>query len=83
MCVACGTRDQTRLGTLYVQETDARWVETCDACGSYLKTVDERRLPVGDAPVPGAEQVASLYLDLMAEDAGYVRPDLTFSPSSR
>jgi len=75
MCTACGTRDQSRLGMLYVHETDARWVETCDACGRYLKTVDERRLPEDYRFVQRAEDVASLYLDLMAEDAGYVRPD--------
>ena len=75
MCAACGTRDQSRLGLLYVHETDARWIETCDACGCYLKTVDQRRLPEDCLILQRAEDVASLYLDFMAEDAGYVRPD--------
>jgi FdhE protein len=79
MCTACGTRDQSRLGMLYVRQTDARWIETCDACGCYLKTVDQRRLPEDCLIVQRAEDVASLYLDFMAEDAGYVRPDC--SPS--
>jgi FdhE protein len=79
MCAACGTRDQSRLGLLYVHETDARWIETCDACRCYLKTVDRRRLPEDYPIVQRAEDVASLYLDFMAEDAGYVRPDC--SPS--
>jgi len=79
MCVACGTRDQSRLGMLSVPETDARWVETCDVCRRYTKTVDERRLPEDHVLVWRAEDAASLYLDLMAEDAGYLRPD--FLPS--
>jgi formate dehydrogenase maturation protein FdhE len=75
MCPACGTRDQSWLGTLSVRGTDARWVETCDACRRYVKTVDQRRLPEDHVLVPRAEEAASLYLDLMAEEAGYVRSD--------
>jgi FdhE protein len=80
MCVACGSRDQSRLGVLSVHTDDPRWVETCDVCGRYLKTVDERRLPEDHLLVPRAEDAGSLALDLMAEEAGYVRPDHSHSP---
>jgi formate dehydrogenase accessory protein FdhE len=75
MCAACGTRDQSRLGMLSVREPDARWIETCDACGGYLRTVDQRRLPEDYRIVPRAEDAAFLYLDFMAENAGYLRLD--------
>ena len=80
MCVACGNRDQSRLATLTVRGHDASWVETCEACRRYLKTVDERRLPEDHILVLRAEEAASLLLDLLAEDAGYVRPDGYGSP---
>jgi formate dehydrogenase accessory protein FdhE len=80
MCVACGARDQARLGVLSVHADDARWVETCDVCRRYLKTVDERRLPEDHLLVPRAEDVASLSLDIMADEAGYVRSDCCLSP---
>jgi hypothetical protein len=80
MCAACGARDQFRLGMLCVDARDPRWVETCDLCGRYLKTVDERRLAEDHVLVLRAEEAGSLALDLMAEDAGYVRPDRFRSP---
>lgn len=75
MCVACGNRDQSRLATISVHQHDAYWVETCEACRRYLKTIDERRLPEDHVLVLRAEEAASLHLDLLAEDAGYLRPD--------
>jgi len=80
MCVACGNRDQSRLATISAHGHDAYWVETCAACRRYLKTVDERRLPEDHILVLRAEEAASLLLDLLAEDAGYVRPDGYGSP---
>jgi FdhE protein len=74
-CAACGIRDPTRLGTLAAGADDARWAETCDGCRRYLKTVDQRRLPEGYAITRHAEEAASLFLDVMAEDAGFLRPD--------
>ena len=80
MCAACGTRDQSSLVTLSVRQGDAYWVEACDACGRYLKTVDLRRVAGDPLWVLRAADAASLHLDLLAEDAGYVRPDIHPSP---
>lgn len=74
MCAACGTRDQSRLVTLSLHQGDAWWVEACDACGRYLKTVDQRRL-ADHLSILRAADAASLHLDLLAEDAGYERLD--------
>lgn len=75
MCASCGTRDQAELATLCVSEGDPRWLEVCDACRRYLKTIDEARL-AGYTIVPMAEDACTLHLDMIAEKEGYVRSAL-------
>jgi formate dehydrogenase accessory protein FdhE len=72
-CPCCGTRDREALSLLRVAEADPRWIETCDACMGYIKTVDERKLPVGETIIPVVEETATLSLDLLAEKEGYIR----------
>lgn len=76
MCASCGTRDQAQLGTVAVAKDDPRWIEVCDLCRRYLKTVDAGRLPAGHALVPRVEDARTLHLDLIAEREGYIRPAL-------
>jgi hypothetical protein len=73
MCAFCGTRDQDVLSILSLAEDDPRWIETCDACRRYLKTVDARLLPAGYTINARAEDARTLYLDMIAEREGYVR----------
>ena len=80
MCVACGAGDRARLASLSLKQDDARWLETCEACRRYVKTVDERRLADDHMLVLRAEEAVSLHLDLLAETAGYVRPDYHYLP---
>jgi len=72
-CACCGMQNQALLGVLALDAADARWIDTCDACRGYIKTVDERRLPDGEAVLPVVEESATLHLDLLAEREGYVR----------
>jgi formate dehydrogenase accessory protein FdhE len=72
-CACCGTLERTHLGILRLGDADARWVETCDDCKGYIKTVDERKLPEGDMVFPVVEETATLHLDLLAEREGYIR----------
>lgn len=72
-CACCGTLEQARLGVLRLGDADARWVETCEGCKGYIKTVDERRLPEGEMVLPIVEESATLHLDLLAEREGYIR----------
>jgi FdhE protein len=72
-CACCGTQDQALLGVLRLGEADARWLDTCEGCLGYIKTVDERRLSEGDAVLAVVEESATLHLDLLAEREGYVR----------
>jgi len=72
-CTCCGTLDHALLGLLRLNDRDARWIETCEACKGYIKTVDERRLPEGEPIFPVVEEAATLHLDLLAEREGYIR----------
>lgn len=72
-CACCGTRDRESLGVLRLDDADARWVETCEGCKGYIKTVDERKLPEGETVLPVVEEAATLHLDLLAEREGYIR----------
>jgi len=69
-CPFCGNRDQSALTRLAVDRDDSRWIESCERCRGYLKTVDLRRAePEPFSPL--VEEVATLYLDLVAEREGY------------
>lgn len=74
VCAICGNDNPSRLATLQEYELAPRCAETCDACRHYIKTVDLQRLPHDHVLMPRAEEAATLHLDLMAEEAGYVRP---------
>jgi FdhE protein len=72
-CAWCGVSDREALGTLRLDDAGARWIETCERCKGYIKTVDERRLPEGEAVCAVVEEAATLHLDLLAEREGYIR----------
>jgi FdhE protein len=78
VCPFCGSGEQAALGKLTVEGEDARWIEACRHCKQYLKTVDQRRLPPGQEVLPLVEEVAGLYLDLLAEKEGY-RSDVPYA----
>ncbi|MHC4667588.1 MAG: hypothetical protein ACYTFD_04205 [Planctomycetota bacterium] len=70
-CPFC--RGPDALGRLLGAKDDPRWIETCDACLGYLKTVDERKLDPDAVVSPLVEATATVHLDLMAEEQGYAR----------
>lgn len=72
-CACCGTLDRESLGVLRLDDADPRWVETCEGCKGYIKTVDERKLPEGETVLSVVEEAATLHLDLLAEREGYIR----------
>jgi len=77
-CPHCGNENQRSLVTLTLEEHEARWIEACETCKGYVKTLDERKLPVGQAVIPLVEEAATLHLDLVAEEEGY-RPKLPYA----
>ncbi len=70
-CPRCGSRED--LPVLSVETDDVYSIETCGRCKRYLKTVDQRKLPEDQIVVPLVEAVATLHLDLIAEEEGYAR----------
>jgi FdhE protein len=72
-CPHCGSRDRDALTFVRLNESDPRWIEACEKCRHYVKTVDERRLPDTEQIIPVVEETATLYLDLLAEKEGYAR----------
>jgi FdhE protein len=72
-CACCGVEEREPLGILRLGDADPRWVETCERCKGYIKTVDERKLAEGELVFPVVEEAATLHLDLLAEREGYIR----------
>ena len=78
-CASC--RDSNSIAYFHIESGDESVrAETCDACRSYLKIVNLEKSPQGD---PVADDLATLALDLLVQEAGYYRtsPNLLFAPS--
>ena len=72
-CAFCAEMDHQRLGWLVPEgEGEHRRVETCESCHGYLKVVTT----LGALPfrVLATEDLATVPLDLAAQDRGYSRP---------
>lgn len=78
LCPYCGTDDHRDLGTLalgaeagHEEETKGHRIDVCDRCHGYVKAV--QTFTSNSAVRLVAEDVATLYLDEAAKDAGYRR----------
>jgi len=69
-CPFCSNEDADTLGFFFVEEATYR-VDKCDKCKRYIKTVDERKKPEGGLRALSVEDVATLYLDMLAAKEGY------------
>jgi len=69
-CPFCGNEDADTLGFFFVEEATYR-VDKCDRCQRYIKTVDERKKPEAGLRALSVEDVATLYLDMLAAREGY------------
>jgi FdhE protein len=83
-CAACDATDgidyrQIEGSTLI--NAHAMRAETCDHCRSYLKILYQEQAPEGD---PVADDLATLALDILVDEAGYSRagPNLLFVSGS-
>lgn len=72
-CPSCGNQGKDSLIKLTIADDDPRWIEVCEECQGYIKTVDTRKLPAGAEAFPVVEETATLHLDLLAEREGYRR----------
>jgi FdhE protein len=69
-CPNCGTGDASKLGTLVSEEEPGFRVTTCEECRTYVKVVEGSVL--NDMTVDLMD-MASLPLDIVAQEKGYVR----------
>lgn len=81
-CAACDATAKIAYRQLEgadLKNAQAMRAETCDDCMSYLKILYTEQAPDGD---PVADDLATLALDLLVDEAGYARagPNLLFVP---
>ena len=68
LCPACGEQDPAKLAIYSAEEFNYVRVEACETCKKYLKTVDLTKNGLAD---PVVDEVASISLDLWAQQHGY------------
>lgn len=75
VCAGCGQEDQAKLPVYTAEQFPHIRVECCDACQSYIKSVDLAKNGLAD---PLVDELASVPLDLWAQEHGYakLRPNL-------
>jgi len=74
-CAYCDEGDQNKLKLFRVAEYPGMRVDVCETCNMYIKTLDFRGL---DQPLlPALDDMASVALDVLAQQQGYKRPTLS------
>jgi FdhE protein len=76
-CVWCGEADPRRLPSFVPDRRSVR-VDGCETCSHYVKTFDLRE-PGAAELVPLVDDVATVSLDLWANDQGLARPLVSFA----
>jgi FdhE protein len=69
-CIFCGNNDQKSQHYFFSDEEKEYRVNLCDNCRSYIKTVDLRQM--NRAFYPPLEQIATIHLDMIAQEKGYI-----------
>lgn len=70
ICPNCGEEDKEKLPVYVAAQIDHVRVEACDTCHAYLKSVD---LTKDGFAVPDVDEIATVVLNLWAEDHGYTK----------
>jgi formate dehydrogenase formation protein len=78
ICTWCGESDPRRLPSFVPDERRAVRIDGCETCSSYVKTFDLRE-PGGIELVPLVDDVATVSLDLWANDQGLTRHLVSFA----
>ena len=68
-CPFCGNEDQQELAYFTVEDDERYRVDVCNACKRYIKMVDFRESK--EIPNLDVEDIATLHLDMLANDEGY------------
>ncbi len=70
ICVNCGEEDKEKLPVYIAGGLDYVRVEACESCHAYLKSVD---LTKDGFAVPVVDEIATVALNLWADEHGYVK----------
>jgi FdhE protein len=70
VCAGCGQEDQAKLPVYTAEQFPHIRVECCDACHTYIKSVDLAQNGLAD---PLVDELASVPLDLWAQEHGYAK----------
>lgn len=70
VCAGCGQEDQAKLPVYTAEQFPHMRVECCDACHTYIKSVDFTKNGLAD---PLVDELASVPLDLWAQEHGYAK----------
>lgn len=70
LCPACGEQHKDKLPVFTAEEFQQARIEACDSCKSYMKCIDMSR---DGYAVPPVDDLATLALDLWAQEQGYMR----------
>jgi FdhE protein len=74
-CPSCGEQRFDALPVYTAEQVAAARVDGCDSCGAYLKTIDASQ---DGTIVPEVDDLATLTLDLWAQERGYRRLRASF-----
>jgi formate dehydrogenase maturation protein FdhE len=78
ICALCGQDDPRSISGFLVPTDRVARVDCCESCHGYVKTFDLRQVGGADI-VPLVDDVATLHLDLWAQDRGFDRASLSFA----
>jgi len=70
VCAGCGQEDQAKLPVYTADQFPHMRVECCDACHTYIKSVDLTKNGLAD---PLVDELATVPLDLWAREHGYAK----------
>jgi FdhE protein len=70
VCPDCAEADKDKLPVYKAEDIGYMRVEACDSCRCYLKSVD---LTVNGLAVPVVDELATVALNVWAEESGYVK----------
>jgi FdhE protein len=70
VCPGCGEEDHAKLPVYTAEELPYIRVECCDTCKTYIKTIDLTKNGLAD---PLVDELASIPLNLWAQDHGYAK----------
>lgn len=72
ICPFCMSSDQEKVRYIYAEEDPGRRVYLCDSCGKYIKVTASFTGKEEELVIP-LEDLATVHLDLAAEEKGYRR----------